>query len=240
MTKKTFNALLTFVLAFSIVGIGVMASCRQETVTTPKKDQQNQESDSGDNSNNSGDNSFQGTVGDDGLYTPAYKPQGDEIAVFETSKGKIKVQLDGKDCPITVGNFIDLVQRKFYDGTRFHRYEPNFVIQGGDPDSKNFSADQIKNGDSGTSTLGQGGPGYKIKGEYSSNPNNQHNDGALAMARSNDPDSGGSQFYFCLGAQHNLDSGYTVFGQTIEGLDVIKLLEKGDEIISITIENLHQ
>ncbi|MCF0104311.1 MAG: peptidylprolyl isomerase [Eggerthellaceae bacterium] len=151
----------------------------------------------------------------------------------------MKVQLNGKDCPITVGNFVDLVQRRFYNGSRFHRHEPNFVIQGGDPNSRNFTADQIKNGDSGTSALGQGDPGYKIKSEYSSNPNNQHNDGALAMARSSDPNSGGSQFYFCLGEQHSLDSGYTVFGQTIEGLDLIKLLEKGDEIISITIENLH-
>ena len=85
--------------------------------------------------------------------------------------------------------------------------------------------------------LGTGGPGYTIKQEYTTNPNNKHLDGTLAMARSQDPDSAGSQFYFCLGAQPFLDSGYTVFGQTIEGLDVIGQLRVGDVIEHIEIEN---
>lgn len=87
------------------------------------------------------------------------------------------------------------------------------------------------------SGLGTGGPGYCIKEEYSTNPNNSHEDGALAMARSQDPNSAGSQFYLCLGPQHMLDSGYTVFGQTIEGKDVIGLLRAGDVIESIEILN---
>ena len=76
---------------------------------------------------------------------------------------------------------------------------------------------------------------YCIKGEFATNPRNSHVDGALAMARSMDPDSAGSQFYFCLGAQHNLDSGYTVFGTTVEGLDVISQLRAGDEIVHVEI-----
>ena len=92
MTKKTFNVFISFLLAFSLVGAGVLFSCRQETVTTAKKDQQNQENSGDSSSNDARQRSFQGTIGDDGLYTPAYKPQGDEIAVFETSKGTRKVQ----------------------------------------------------------------------------------------------------------------------------------------------------
>ena len=82
---------------------------------------------------------------------------------------------------------------------------------------------------------GTGGPGWNIQEEFSTNPNNSHEDGALAMARSMDPNSAGSQFYFCLGPQHNLDSGYTVFGSTVEGLDVIGRLRAGDEIRHIEI-----
>lgn len=154
------------------------------------------------------------------LYTPEYQPTGDEIAVFNTNKGVIRVQLMGKDAPIHVGNFIELADKGFYNGLTFHRYVPQFVIQGGDPQG-----------------TGMGGPGYCIKEEFSTNPNNSHEAGALAMARSQDPDSAGSQFYFCLGPQHMLDRGYTVFGQTIDGYDIITSLRKGDIIESIVIEN---
>ena len=130
------------------------------------------------------------------LYTPEYQPTGEEIAVINTSKGPIRVQLAGNDAPIHVGNFVELAQKGFYDGLKFHRHVPGFVI-----------------------------------------PNNSHEDGALAMARSMDPNSAGSQFYLCLGPQHNLDSGYTVFGQTIEGKDVIGQLRAGDVIESVVIEN---
>ena len=84
---------------------------------------------------------------------------------------------------------------------------------------------------------GTGGPGYSIKGEWKTNPHNEHKDGTLAMARSSMPDSAGSQFYFCLGPQPFLDGDYTVFGDTIEGLDVIAKLRAGSLIESITIEN---
>lgn len=156
----------------------------------------------------------------DSLYTPAYQPTGEEIAVFTTNKGTIRVQLAGKDAPIHVGNFVELAQKGFYNGLTFHRYVPDFVIQGGDPKGN-----------------GTGGPGYRIKQEFTTNPHNSHDDGALAMARSSNPDSAGSQFYFCLGEQHFLDPNYTVFGQTLEGFDTIAALRQGDVIESIVIEN---
>lgn len=181
------------------------------------------------------------------LYTPAYAPTGSEIAIIKTSKGTIKVKLLGKDAPVHVGNFVELAQKGFYDKVKFHRLEPGFVIQGGDPQTSALSGEQVvelvnaqKSGvyKEGQPMLGTGGPGYSIKGEFDpANNHNKHVDGSLAMARSQSPDSAGSQFYFTLGPQSFLDGQYTVFGQTIEGLDVIHKLGVGDEILSITIES---
>ena len=172
------------------------------------------------------------------LYTPEYQPTGEEIAVITTSKGTIRVQLAGKDAPIHVGNFVELARKGFYDDLKFHRYVPGFVIQGGCPNTRPLDSEQVKAAEGNPfARLGTGGPGYTIKQEYTTNPNTKHLDGTLAMARSQDPDSAGSQFYFCLGAQPFLDSGYTVFGQTIEGLDVIGQLRVGDVIEHIEIEN---
>ncbi|MBP5313434.1 MAG: peptidylprolyl isomerase [Eggerthellaceae bacterium] len=175
------------------------------------------------------------------LYTPEYKPNGNEVASIQTSKGTIRVRLAGKDAPIHVGNFVELAQKGFYDNLKFHRYVPGFVIQGGCPNTRNLSSSEViaalNNPFSG---LGTGGPGYSIKEEFSTNPNNSHVDGALAMARSQMPDSAGSQFYFCLGPQHFLDPNYTVFGLTIEGLDVIKALRVGDVIEHVSIENVNE
>ena len=141
------------------------------------------------------------------------------MVVIEMANGKkIKIELYPEIAPISCENFEKLVKQGFYDGLIFHRVIPGFMIQGGCPDG-----------------TGMGGPGYCIKGEFATNPRNSHVDGALAMARSMDPDSAGSQFYFCLGAQHNLDSGYTVFGTTVEGLDVISQLRAGDEIVHVEI-----
>ncbi len=173
------------------------------------------------------------------MYTPSYVPTGEEIAVITTNKGVVRVQLTGTDTPIHVGNFVELAQKGFYDHTKFHRYEPNFVIQGGDPQSVSFSREEVASSGS-RSGLGTGGPGYYIQGEFTTNPNNRHLDCALGMARSQHPDSAGSQFYFCIGEQSFLDPNYTVFGQTLEGQDVIHSLRAGDEIESIVIENLAQ
>ena len=141
-----------------------------------------------------------------------------KYAIISTEKGTMKAELYADETPGTVANFVELAGHNFYDGLTFHRVIPDFVIQGGCPNGN-----------------GMGGPGYCIKGEFATNPRNSHVDGALAMARSMDPDSAGSQFYFCLGAQHNLDSGYTVFGTTVEGLDVISQLRAGDEIVHVEI-----
>ncbi|NGM16585.1 peptidylprolyl isomerase [Eggerthellaceae bacterium zg-893] len=172
------------------------------------------------------------------LYTPAYQPTGEEVAVIKTSKGDITVQLAGKDAPIHVGNFVELAQKGFYDNLKFHRYVPGFVIQGGCPNTRDLTPEEVVHqAASPFGGLGTGNPGYSIKEEFTTNPNNSHEDGALAMARSQNPDSAGSQFYLCLGPQHGLDSGYTVFGQTIDGLDVIATLRVGDVIEGIEIKN---
>lgn len=172
------------------------------------------------------------------LYTPEYKPNGHEVAVIKTSQGTIRVELDGDGAPIHVGNFVELAQKGFYDDLKFHRYVPGFVIQGGDPNTRDLDSEQVKAAEGNPfAGLGTGGPGYTIKEEFSTNPNNQHLDGTLAMARSQDPNSAGSQFYLCLGPQPFLDSGYTVFGQTVDGLDVVSKLRVGDVIETIMIEN---
>ena len=172
------------------------------------------------------------------MYTPTYEVAGDEVAVFDTSKGTIRAKLDGDGAPIHVANFCELAGSGFYDDLKFHRYVPGFVIQGGCPNTRDMSPEDVARGGMGPDGRpGTGGPGYRIHEEFSSNPNNSHEDGALAMARSADPNSAGSQFYFCLGPQHGLDSGYTVFGQTVEGMDVISQLRAGDVINSIRIEH---
>lgn len=172
------------------------------------------------------------------LYTPEYKPNGNEVAVIVTDEGTIRVQLHGQDAPIHVGNFVELAQKGFYDGLKFHRYVPGFVIQGGCPNTRDMTPAEVARGGYGPNGKpGTGGPGYSIKGEWKTNPHNEHKNGTLAMARSSMPDSAGSQFYFCLGPQPFLDGDYTVFGDTIEGLDVIAKLRAGSLIESITIEN---
>ena len=172
------------------------------------------------------------------LYTPAYQVVGDEVAVISTSQGDIEIKLDGQGAPIHVANFCELAESGFYDGLKFHRYVPDFVIQGGCPNTRDMTPEDVAAGKTGPDGIpGTGGPGYEIKHEYDTNPNNSHVDGALGMARSQDPDSAGSQFYICLGPQHRLDSGYTVFGVTTKGLDVAKALRAGDTINSIRIRH---
>jgi peptidyl-prolyl cis-trans isomerase B (cyclophilin B) len=137
-------------------------------------------------------------------------------AVIEMDAGKITIELYEKDAPGTVENFVKLAKRGFYDGLTFHRVEPGFVVQGGDP-----------KGD------GTGGPGYQIKGEFNSR---NHVKGAVAMARSASPDSAGSQFYITLGPQPFLDGKYSVFGQVLEGMDVVMKIKRGDRMKKVTIE----
>ncbi len=136
-----------------------------------------------------------------------------EVAVIETTLGNIEVSFFPDKAPEHVKNFKDLAQKGFYNGTIFHRVIPGFMIQGGDPNSK--SPDK--------SSHGTGGPGYSIKAEFNDIP---HDRGILSMARSQDPDSAGSQFYIVVKDSHFLDGQYTVFGSVVSGMDV------ADKIVS--------
>ena len=139
-----------------------------------------------------------------------------QIAEITMEKGGIiKIEFFPDDAPKTVENFITLAKKGFYDGLAFHRVEPGFVVQGGDP-----------KGD------GTGGPGYKIKAEFNKQP---HVRGVVAMARSNDPDSAGSQFYITLAPANFLDGKYTVFGKVTSGMDVVDKIKKGDKMKSVQI-----
>jgi len=144
-------------------------------------------------------------------------------AVIETNKGKIVFQMFPHKAPNTVDNFIKLANQGFYDGIKWHRVEPGFVIQGGDPLSK----------DNDPQNDGLGDPGYKIKAEFNDVP---HQKGTVAMARAQDPDSAGSQFYICLEPQPRLDGQYTVFGQVVEGMDVVDSIQKYDVMTRVYIE----
>jgi cyclophilin family peptidyl-prolyl cis-trans isomerase len=150
----------------------------------------------------------------------AAKPAGPETGrwvVIDTNKGVIKFALYEKDAPITTKNFVSLVERKFYDGLKFHRVVPGFVVQGGDP-----------KGD------GTGQSEKSIKLEVS--PKLKHDAaGVVAMARRGDPDSASCQFYITLAPTPNLDMGYAVFGRVTEGLDVVKKIEMGDVMKTVRI-----
>jgi len=141
-----------------------------------------------------------------------------------TNKGEITVELYEDKAPITAGNFLDLVNRGFYDGLSFHRYEPGFVIQGGDP----------KGNGSGGFIDPQTGRERTIKLEVSGDL--KHGDaGALAMARTQVPDSASSQFYITLGRADFLDNQYAVFGRVVDGLDTVKSLRAGDKMHSAAV-----
>jgi peptidyl-prolyl cis-trans isomerase B (cyclophilin B) len=132
-----------------------------------------------------------------------------EVAVIKTSEGDMVVQFWTDAAPNTVENFKKLARQGFYDGTIFHRIVKGFMIQGGDPNSKD-PAKEI--------SYGQGGPGYNIKAEFN---DHSHDRGVISMARGPDPDSAGSQFFICLAPVHRLDHQYTTFGKLIKGEDVL-------------------
>ena len=144
-------------------------------------------------------------------------------ATFETNKGTIVAELYDKDAPNTVANFEKLANSGFYDGTRFHRVIPNFMIQGGDPYSK-----------TGKGRVGTGGPGYTIKCETEKNVH-KHVAGTLSMAHAG-KDTGGSQFFICHSAQPHLDRVHTVFGQVTKGQDVVSQIAQNDEVKSIRVK----
>jgi len=133
-----------------------------------------------------------------------------EVAVIKTSEGEMVVQFWTDAAPNTVENFKKLAREGFYDGTIFHRIVKGFMIQGGDPNSKDPAKEN---------SYGEGGPGYKIKAEFN---DHSHQLGVISMARSSDPDSAGSQFFICLAPVPRLDHQYTTFGKLIKGADVLE------------------
>src|SRR5438067_2029291 len=137
-------------------------------------------------------------------------------AVITLAKGgQIALEFFPQDSPRHVENFLALARKGFYDGQRVHRVAPGFVVQGGCPKG-----------------TGTGGPGYTIPAEFNQN---KHLRGSLAMARSQHPDSAGSQFYITYGAQPHLDNNYTVFGKVTSGMEHVDRIRQGDRMTSITI-----
>ena len=149
------------------------------------------------------------------------------VVILETDKGVVEMELYPDVAPKTVANFIKLVEMEFYDGLTFHRYVENFVIQGGDPEGS-----------------GSGNPGWTIPGEFQNSKLRakmpRHRKGVVAMARANDPDSAGSQFYICLAPKPSrylsLNGQYTTFGKVIAGMDVVDQLRKGDIMNTVRLK----
>jgi cyclophilin family peptidyl-prolyl cis-trans isomerase len=133
-----------------------------------------------------------------------------------TPHGDIVFTFFPEEAPVHTAAFMKLAEAGFYDGLKFHRVEPGFVVQGGDP-----------SGD------GTGGPGYKLKAEFNTRP---HLRGTVAMARAQNPDSAGSQFYICLDDARFLDGQYTVFGQMTEGFEALDAIRRGDAMYKVSIE----
>jgi peptidyl-prolyl cis-trans isomerase B (cyclophilin B) len=132
-----------------------------------------------------------------------------EVAIIKTTQGDMVIEFWPDVAPKTVDNFKKLAKDGFYDGTAFHRIVKGFMIQGGDPNTKDPSKE---------ASYGQGGPGYTIKAEFNTRP---HVKGVISMARSNDPNSAGSQFFICDGDAKFLDNKYTAFGKLIKGEEVL-------------------
>lgn len=174
------------------------------------------------------------------LYTPRYIPNGEEVAVITTSKGVIKVTLDGRNAPITVGNFIELSRRGFYENLKFHAHKAGSAVLGGCPITRDLGPAQVDAAARGILHgihPGRGDASYTIKDEYADKPNNRHELGSIVFAHKSEPDSGSCQFYFSLAEQPEYDNQFVVFGKAFEGLEVIQSLWVGDAILEIRIEN---
>jgi peptidyl-prolyl cis-trans isomerase B (cyclophilin B) len=148
-------------------------------------------------------------------------------ATFETTRGTIVAELYDTDAPVTVANFEKLANAGYYDGVKFHRVIPNFVVQGGDPLSRDLEP--------GNPRIGSGGPGYHIKCETKGNPHT-HEVGALSMAHAG-KDTGGSQFFMVLSqdSTRHLNGVHTVFGQITEGLDIMRQIRQNDAMTQVRV-----
>ncbi len=149
-------------------------------------------------------------------------------ATIETNRGTLTAELYDKEAPKTVENFEKLANSGFYDGVKFHRVIPGFVVQGGDPLSRDLPA--------GDPRVGTGGPGYKIKCETAGNPH-KHVEGALSMAHAG-RDTGGSQFFIVLseGNTRHLNGVHTVFGKVTQGMDVVKQIKANDVMTKVRVD----
>jgi len=188
----------------------VLAGCSSQTINPPAGGSNNKEGDSVQQSQNSDTKySFPGKLPDDQIQN--------KKAVIKTDKGTVEIELWADKAPLSVSNFVYLVNQGFYNGLTFHRVEPGFVVQGGDPQG-----------------TGMGGPGYQfsdepVQGEYT--------EGTVAMANSG-PNTNGSQFFIDLvDNSQGLSKSYNLFGQVTSGMDVVKKIAVGDKMNSVTIEN---
>ncbi len=155
---------------------------------------------------------------------PAATPANPRVVVTMEHGKAFTLELWPADAPKTVESFLALVRKGFYDGQRVHRLERRFVVQFGDPQSKTLPL--------GDRRLGTGGPGYHVKAEFNTHPFDR---GVLGLARSGDPDSGGSQVFVMLGSAYALNGKYTAFGKVVRGMDVVDDIALGDRITSIKV-----
>ena len=146
----------------------------------------------------------------------AIDPKKTYTVSMETTRGTIELELYPEHAPITVNNFVFLVKEGYYDGVKFHRVIPNFVIQGGDP-----------------TATGTGGPGYRFEDEVKNNPL-KHVRGVISMANAG-PGTNGSQFFITHSPQPHLDGKHTVFGKVVKGLDVVDAVRQGDEMTKVIV-----
>ena len=152
------------------------------------------------------------------------QPKAQQAVITLERGGQITLEFFPADAPKHVENFVKLARKGFYDGQRFHRVEAGFVVQLGDPQSKKLPMDHPD--------MGTGGPGYTVKAEFNKRPFDR---GVLGMARGEDPDSAGSQFYIMLGPAHFLNGQYTAFGRVMGGMDVVDGIKVGDRVKTIKI-----
>lgn len=150
---------------------------------------------------------------------------GSAVRMEIEGRGAFTMTLASAEAPNTSRKILELARSGFYDGIRFHRVVAGFVAQAGDPKTKAMPLD--------SPGIGSGGSGTTVSFEQSLLT---HEDGAVGLARSNDPDSGDSQFYICLGPHHELDRNYVVFGKVTDGMDVVRAIAIGDKIVSVTVE----
>jgi peptidyl-prolyl cis-trans isomerase B (cyclophilin B) len=148
-------------------------------------------------------------------------------ATIETNRGTLVAELYDEDAPGTVANFEKLANKGYYDGVKFHRVVADFVVQGGDPNSRDLPA--------GDRRIGSGGPGYTIPDEIEGNPR-KHEVGALSMAHAG-PNTGGSQFFIVLNEQNtkHLNGVHTVFGKVTEGLDIVQQIKQNDYMTKVRV-----